>query len=125
MIFEDDVKLAENFEGKLQKALATLPGDWETAYIGWWPGWWDYNQLKTQIINESWQKISEGLIWGGYGQVINGAKGAAKLREALSTIRMSFDDQMFGAVTSGRINGYFMREPIVNFTTTFPSQTTT
>ena len=123
VIFEDDAVLKQNFKNQLNTALGKLPADWDIALIGWWPQWWNYEKLKPVQASppfdasgkNMWYKFTGGGFWGTYGQVINGAKGARRLLDTLATITAPCDDQISEAVIAGKVNGYFLQRPIVDF----------
>lgn len=123
IVFEDDVQLADDFKNKLDEALLTLPDDWEVALIGWWPAYHDHSKIKTELVTHHWMRITAGIIWGCYGYMINGKKGGDKLIQLMQPIVNHIDDRMMADIVSGRIKGYFLRTPLVNYTEKFVSQT--
>ena len=123
VIFEDDIKLADGFRDKLERGIRSLPAAWDVAYIGWWPHHWHYSALSVYPVNADWQVIRKGGVWGTYGYVVNGRKGADKLLRILHPIATTVDDQMFAGVIAGRANGFFSREALVHSSGGFDSLT--
>jgi GR25 family glycosyltransferase involved in LPS biosynthesis len=122
VVFEDDIKLDDDFKAKLHDALQLLPADAEFSFIGWWADGQHYPQLKMQPVNEKWMRITSGIVWGNYGQLVN-ATGAAKMLDVMSEVKDNADEQIFQNVIAGHVKGYFLKEPIVHFTELFVSQT--
>jgi glycosyl transferase family 25 len=123
LIFEDDVKLAEDFRTRLDAALLTLPDDWELAYIGWWPEWHNHDQLRKEPVDEHWMRITKGVLWGTHCYMISGRHAADKLLRIMQPIAGHVDDVMLAAIVRDDIRGYFLIEPLADQAGTFESQT--
>ena len=64
-----------------------------------------------------------GNISPGLEEALTGKKAGDKLMQLLQPIVNHMDDRMMADIICGRIKGYFLRTPIVNYTEKFVSQT--
>ena len=123
VIFEDDIRLVDGFRERLDEALLTLPDDWDLAFVGWWPEYFNYNQLRAKPVSEHWVRMTQGVLWGCHCYMVNGSRGADRALEILQPITGHVDDVLLRAIVECRIKGYFLREPLADQMGTFQSQT--
>lgn len=75
VVFEDDIKLCDNFKSRLHELFKEVPDDWELLYLG--------SHIKPKILEESKRPyfVPVGKQVNGTGSYVVNKAGAEKLRK--------------------------------------------
>lgn len=118
-IFEDDVKPLTTLD-KIEEKLETLPKDWDIAFLGWFSD--SFSIKNKRDINEDWMVIDS--FWGFQSYVIK-KSSILKIYSTLLNIDTHIDLQIGRQIKSRKINGYFLKQPLISqggFETSIPKK---
>ena len=129
MIFEDDIKLYNNFDKGLEKIFKALPQKWDLIYIDVIKHhrFLDKWTLMFKVVNENLIKISPFRgAWGSHAYIVN-QKSAQKLLELYKlednndlALDCFFTKMMF----KKKIRAYVSKEKIADTMRNMPSEIT-
>lgn len=110
MIFEDDIILAENFNGELKNALKLVPSDFDILFLN---SGNNYTHNKRVIINEK-AFVPYQIRNGAYGYIIsyNGAKKLLNMVPSVQVTRGGVDSAIGSLIRDKKIVAYHLNEPL-------------
>jgi GR25 family glycosyltransferase involved in LPS biosynthesis len=115
LILEDDVELVGDVDS-IDMKIKTLPEDWDIAFIGWY----NSNFLeKPKNVNDDWVFFRE--FWGMHAYVVR-KESIDKIYSLLVSVDTHIDVQLSRVISRGKLNAYFLKNPIFKQNGTFKSQ---
>lgn len=112
LYLEDDIIISPHWKQVLEKALVTLPHDWDLLFLGWDDEWKKHEDLS--FLNKRVWKPTR--IHGTQGVLIN----PVKIPRILSQIYPA-TYQLDTAIYKSDLNIYALNEPIVHHSLQFES----
>jgi GR25 family glycosyltransferase involved in LPS biosynthesis len=115
LILEDDIDLVGDIS-KLESKISTLPDNWDIALFGWYH---TRTFGKKRVVNDDWVTVPK--FWGMHSYIIN-KDSITKIYNNLINMDNHIDIQLARLIGIGKINGYFLKEPMFVQSGKFPSQ---
>lgn len=90
LVFEDDCKLMNGFNGFMAKAFENMPVDCDFAYLGWYH--YPHNNNKHTEVNKWWVKPS--VVWGTQCYMVNSRKAIETIWQGIQEMKNQIDVQL-------------------------------
>jgi len=115
LILEDDIDLVGDIS-KLESKISTLPDNWDIALFGWYH---THTFGRKRVVNDDWVTVPK--FWGLHSYIVN-KDSITKIYNNLINMDNHIDIQLARLIGIGKINGYFLKEPMFVQSGKFTSQ---